>query len=187
MPQIEQLPLIFGSQFFWLALVFAIIFFVVGRGMLPKVRSTIEKREQAIAEDLEKAKAAQIDAAQIESEWRAEMDQARAEASRIANEARREAARAIESRLDEALDGIDERVEQARVRIWNSVQAARAEMEVAMADAAGEIVEQLTGITIDQQDAAKAVAAEFETLGGGGCIKRRPTADRKPQAAGSGG
>ena len=35
MPQIEQLPFIFFSQLFWLAVVFGIIFFVIGRGMVP--------------------------------------------------------------------------------------------------------------------------------------------------------
>ena len=53
MPQIDQLPDIFFSQLFWLAVVFGFIFFVIGRGMLPKIQSTVELREKKIAEDLE--------------------------------------------------------------------------------------------------------------------------------------
>ncbi len=53
MPQITQLPEIFASQLFWLLMVFGFIFFVIGRGMLPKIQSTVEDREKKIAEDLE--------------------------------------------------------------------------------------------------------------------------------------
>ena len=42
MPQITQLPFIFFSQLFWLAIVFGIIFFGIGRGMLPKIQSTVD-------------------------------------------------------------------------------------------------------------------------------------------------
>ena len=58
MPQIEQLPFIFFSQLFWLAVVFGIIFFVIGRGMVPKIQGTVELRDAKIAEDLERALAA---------------------------------------------------------------------------------------------------------------------------------
>ena len=50
MPQITQLPLIFFSQLFWLLVVFAIIFFGIGRGMLPKIQGTVESREKKIAD-----------------------------------------------------------------------------------------------------------------------------------------
>jgi len=173
MPQIEQLPLVLISQLFWLALIFATIFFVVGRGMLPKVRSTITRRDAAIAEALEKARSAQQAAEEAEAEWRVQMEAARSEATRIAAEARSEAAREIESRLKEVLDRIDERVEEARVRIWHSVQAARSEIEGEMASATRDMVAQLSGLAINRKEAAKALAAEFDKLNGNGRNKRR--------------
>ena len=45
MPQIAQLPDIFWSQLFWLAIVFGILFFVIGRGMLPKIQATVDARD----------------------------------------------------------------------------------------------------------------------------------------------
>src|SRR5258705_2929754 len=74
MPQIVQLPYIFASQLFWLAVVFGIIFFVIGRGMLPKIQSTVELREKQIADDLERAQAARSEAEETEAAWRARMD-----------------------------------------------------------------------------------------------------------------
>ena len=58
MPQLNQLPDIFWSQLFWLAVVFGIIFFAIGRGMVPKIQGTVQLREDKIAKDLEAAQAA---------------------------------------------------------------------------------------------------------------------------------
>src|SRR4030095_8482433 len=107
MPQIQQLPFIFGSQFFWLALVFGIVFFVIGRGMLPKIRSTIAARDRKVAEDLEKAQVALTRAEETETEWRIRMDNARVEAARFAQEAKQESAPETEARVKAALDKID--------------------------------------------------------------------------------
>ncbi len=89
MPQIEQLPFIFFSQLFWLLVVFGIIFFVIGRGMLPKIQGTVELRDKKIADDLERAQAARAEAEATEAEWRARMDAARGEAARLAQVRRR--------------------------------------------------------------------------------------------------
>ena len=94
MPQIAQLPYIFWSQLFWVALVFGFIFFVIGRGMLPKIQGTVELRDRKIAEDLERAQAARAGAEATEAAWRARMDAARAEAARLAQEAKQESAKA---------------------------------------------------------------------------------------------
>jgi F-type H+-transporting ATPase subunit b len=136
MPQITQLPFIFASQFFWLAVFFGLIFFVIARGMVPKIKSTVAARDEKIAEDLQKAQAARVAADETEAAWRARMDAARVDAARIAHEAKQESARETEARVKAALGEIDARVDQARVRIWTSVQAARAEVEAVAADAA---------------------------------------------------
>jgi len=49
MPQLNQLPEIFWSQLFWLVVVFGIIFFAIGRGMVPKIQSTVDARDKKIA------------------------------------------------------------------------------------------------------------------------------------------
>ena len=58
MPQINQLPDIFFSQLFWLLVVFGIIYFWIGRGMVPKIQSVVEDRDRKIADDLAAAQRA---------------------------------------------------------------------------------------------------------------------------------
>src|SRR5215213_3306660 len=109
MPQIEQLPYIFFSQLFWLTVVFGFIF-VIGKGMLPKIQSTVAARETQIAGDLERAQAARAAADETEAAWRARMDTARADAARLSQEARQAGARETDKKVRAAADKINLKV-----------------------------------------------------------------------------
>src|SRR5215210_3231953 len=161
MPQITQLPFIIFSQLFWLAIVFGIIFFGIGRGMLPKIQSTVEARERRIAEDLERAQAARAEAEQTEAAWRERMDAARAEAARLAQEAKQASAKDTETKVRKAADKINLKVESAQAKVRDVVAAARAEIEAVAADATQQMVLRLTGITVDANAAKQAVKAEL--------------------------
>jgi F-type H+-transporting ATPase subunit b len=161
MPQITQLPVIFWSQLFWVALIFGFIFFVIGRGMLPKIQGTVELRDRKIAEDLERAQAARAAAEATEEAWRARMDAARAEAAQLAQEARQASARDTEAKVKKAADKISLKVESAEGKIRAALAAARAEIEAVAAEATQDMVVRLTGIKVDKKDAAQAVKAEL--------------------------
>jgi F-type H+-transporting ATPase subunit b len=161
MPQITQLPFIFWSQLFWVALIFGFIFFVIGRGMLPKIQGTVELRDAKIAEDLERAQAARSEAEGTEAEWRQRMDAARSEAARVAQEAKQASARETEAKVGAAADQINLKVESAEARIRDAVSSARAEIAAVAAEATQEMVARLTGIQVDRDEAARAVKAEL--------------------------
>ena len=57
MPQIDQIAETFSSQLFWLAVFFGITYFLIGRGMVPKIMGTVELRDKQIADDLAAAQA----------------------------------------------------------------------------------------------------------------------------------
>ena len=161
MPQLNQLPEIFWSQLFWLAVVFAIIFFFIGRGMVPKIQSTVDARETQIADDLEKAQAARAAADQTEEAWRERMDAARAEAARIANEAKQASALDTEAKVKKAADKLALKVEASEKKLGEAVQSARAEIEAVAAELTQDLVSRLTGMKVEKTDAANAVKAEL--------------------------
>ena len=160
MPQLNQLPEIFWSQLFWLAVVFGIIFFVIGRGMVPKIQGTVASREQKIGSDLEAAQAARAAADQTEAEWRERMDVARAEAAKLSNEAKQASSRETEAKVKAAADKINQKVEASDQKIREAVQSARAEVENVAAELTQEMVSRLTGLKVEAKDAAQAVKAE---------------------------
>ena len=113
MPQLSQLSDVYLSQFLWLAIALAFIFFVIARGMVPKIQATVDAREQRIAGDLEAAQTARAAADETEAAWRARMDAARAEAARLAQEAKAESGRDTEAKVKAAADKINLKVEVA--------------------------------------------------------------------------
>jgi F-type H+-transporting ATPase subunit b len=161
MPQLSQLSEVLLSQLFWLAIGLGFIFFVIARGMVPKIQATVEAREQRIAGDLEAAQAARAAAEETEAAWRERMDAARAEAVRLANEAKQESGRDTEAKVRAAADKINRKVETAEGKIRDAVSAARAEIEVVAAEAARDMVARLTGIAVDKKQAADAVKAQM--------------------------
>jgi F-type H+-transporting ATPase subunit b len=80
MPQISQIAATYASQIFWLLITFGILYFGIGKMMVPKVMATVDAREGQIAGDLAAAEQARLAADQVEAAWRAKMDEARAAA-----------------------------------------------------------------------------------------------------------
>ena len=161
MPQLSQLSEVYLSQFLWLAVALGFIFFVIARGMVPKIQATVEARESRIASDLERAQAARKEADETEAAWRARMDAARAEAARIGQEAKQASALDTEAKVKAAADKISVKLESAQGQIRDAVASARAEIEAVAAEAAQEMVARIAGIDVDRADAAKAVKAEL--------------------------
>jgi F-type H+-transporting ATPase subunit b len=161
MPQLSQLSEVYLSQFLWLAIALGFIFFVIARGMVPKIQATVDAREQRIAGDLEAAQRARVAADETEAAWRERMDSARSEAARIAQEAKAESGRDTEAKVKAAADKLNLKVESAQGKIRDTLAAARAEIESVAAEATQEMVQRLTGIAVDQKDAAAAVKAEL--------------------------
>ena len=161
MPQIEQLPDIFVSQLFWLLVVFGVIFFGIGRGMVPKIQSTVELREKRIAEDLAKAQEARAAAEETEADYRARIDASRGEAAKLAQEARQAAARETEAKVRAAAEQIAVRTEAAEARIRQAVDSARTEIEAVTVEATQEMVRRLTGAAVERDRAAEAVKTEL--------------------------
>ena len=161
MPQINQLSAIFVSQLFWLAVVFGVIYFVVGRAMVPKIRQTVGNREAQIASDLERAQAARETADQTEAAWRERMDAARVEAARIANEAKQAAARDTEAKVKAVADKLAAKGEASEQQIRAALDAARGEIESVAAEATQQLVARLTGIAVDKKEVTAAVKADM--------------------------
>jgi F-type H+-transporting ATPase subunit b len=159
MPQLNQLSLVAYSQFFWLLLVLGLIYFGIGRAMLPKIQSTVDARDKRIADDLAAAQAARTGADETEAAYRARMDASRAEALKLASAAKASSAQAAEARLRAANDELGARVGAAEARIRAATDAALGDIETVAAEAARDMVQRLAGLSVGAGDAAKAVKA----------------------------
>ena len=159
MPQINQLPDIFFSQLFWLLVVFGIIYFWIGRGMVPKIQSVVEDRDRKIADDLAAAQRAREQAEAAEEAYRERIDASRSEALKLAQEAKHQAALDTEKKLKAVDAKIGKKVADAEAKIRDAAEAARRELEPVAAEAASQLVSKLTGQKVAAKDAEPAVKA----------------------------
>ncbi len=157
MPQINQLALVAYSQFFWLLLVLALIYFGIGKAMVPKIQSTVEARDKKIADDLAAALAARTAADATEEAYRARMDASRAEALKVAAAAKASSATATEARIRATGEALGAKVAEAETRIRAAADAALADIETVAAEAAQDMVRRLAGVEVSAGDAAAAV------------------------------
>jgi F-type H+-transporting ATPase subunit b len=158
MPQLTQLGLVYLSQWFWLLIVLAVIYFFVGRGIVPKVGATVDQRDAQIAADLAEAERLRAEADATEEAWRAKINQAHAEAQARAHEAKDRALRDTEKRLKAADSKLAEKADTAAQALDEARRSALAEIEALAAEAAREIVAKLTGAKVDDKAARAAVA-----------------------------
>ena len=157
MPQIAQLAETYASQIFWMLVFFGTVFFVIGRGMVPKVMATVDARDRQIADDLASAEAARKAADTQEEAWRVSSGQQRAEAQALIAKAKADAATASEKSLAKAAAKIEARLGEAEARISAARDGALAEIAAVASEAAGDIVARLTGTAVDAKLAQKAV------------------------------
>jgi F-type H+-transporting ATPase subunit b len=157
MPQIAQLAETFSGQIFWLLVFFGITFFLIGRGMVPKVMGTVAVRDQKIADDLAAAQAARDAADDQEEAWRQSQNDNRAAAQALIAEAKSKAAAASETKLGAAQERFDAQLAEAETQIEAARTAAMTEVETVAAEATQDIVSRLAGATVDKLTARSAV------------------------------
>lgn len=159
MPQINQLLLVYQSQWFWLALVLAVIYFGIGKGMLPKIEATVDQRDKRIADDLVAAERARAAADEAEERVRGNEADARAAAQAVAVQAKAKAAKDAENRLAKANAELASKAADAEAQLAKARDGALASLEKVAAEAAADIVAKVSGREVAPAAASQAVKA----------------------------
>ena len=149
MPQLAQIAATYASQAFWLLIVFGIIYFVIARGAVTRVGSTIDARAAKIAADLAAARQARDTAADAERDADAKSAKARAEAVKLVSASKSAAAADAAARVKTVDGELTAKIDAASAALGAAADAAMGEVRGAALSAAGDIVERLTGKAAD--------------------------------------
>ncbi len=154
MPQlaIETFP----NQIFWLLIALVAIYFVLSRIALPRIGATLEERQDAIANDLERAADYRRQAEDAETAYEKALADARAEANRIADAARAD----VQKEVDAAMARADVEISEQTAESEKRIAAIRDEAAAAVESVAKETAQALVAaLTPDLADAAAVDAA----------------------------
>jgi F-type H+-transporting ATPase subunit b len=161
MPQIDQIATIYASQLVWLAVVFAFIYFAIGRAMLPRIQGTVEGREARIAADIAQAEQARAEANAADEAYQIMLDRSRAAAQAAAAKAQSEATGETEQRLKAADAEAQAKIARAEDDLAARAAQAEREIDAIATEVVQEIVAKVAGFSVDQDAAARAVRASL--------------------------
>jgi F-type H+-transporting ATPase subunit b len=123
---------------------FAVLVFVLGKYVWPRMEATFQARVEAIEGGIKKAENAQKEAAQLLEQYKAQLAEARTEAARIRDEARADAAGIREEANARAREESDRIIQAGRDALaaerGQIVRELRAELGTLAVDLASRIV-----------------------------------------------
>lgn len=143
-------------QLFWLAVTFALLYFVVSRLIIPRTGGVIEKRKSTIASDLAAAVASKAASEAALKAYEASIADARSKAGAISLDARNR----LTAETDSARHKLDAELAAKMAAADKAVQAAKAKalegITGAAEDIASTIVAELLGAKMPKTAAASA-------------------------------
>ena len=148
----------FPSQLFWLAIAFIALYLLMARIALPRIGSILEARRRRVEDDLAEAQHFKDASDAAIAAHEKALAEARGRAQTLANETRAKAAAAAEARRKEADAKLNARIAEAEKTIAGTRSAAMGNVRSIASEAAGAIVERLTGIAPAGEEVAEAVS-----------------------------
>jgi F-type H+-transporting ATPase subunit b len=152
----------FASQLVSLAIAFVALYLIVSRIALPRVGSVIDARQNAIEGDLAAAQKLKDESDAALKAYESELAAARARAQAISNETREKLNAASEVERKGLEEKLSARLADAEKQIAATREAAMRNVRGIAADAAGAIVQRLTGTLPDGKTVNGAVDASLK-------------------------
>ena len=150
-----------GGQIVWLLLIFSVLYFLMARVFIPRLRRVQDTRAETIASAVAEARRVQDEADAQAAAARSEIEQARGRARAVAAEAKAKANAEFAARQAEADARIADQLATAETRIRGLRDSAMANVGDIAVETAGAMVERLTGTAASAADlraAAKGAA-----------------------------
>ena len=154
MPQLD--PSSFGSQLFWLAVTFVMLYVVLSVLVLPRITSTLARRSDQLDGDLAEAESLRAQAQAALEAYEESLAQARAKALSLAQEMRVE----VQAETDRQKAELDAKLAEEAAKVVARLEQARETAMAGLRDAAFELIgDVLTSVGADKADDAAINAA----------------------------
>lgn len=163
LPQLD--PTTFASQIFWLAVTFIVLYLLMSRVALPRVRDVLEERERRITDDLEKAQRLKDESEAVLAEYEKVLADARANAQAMFAQAAEQANAEAAKRQQDMAQKLAKQLETAESRVQAAKAAALDNIRQVAIEVARDAAARLTGSDVGEDDAAKAVTVAMKDAG----------------------
>ena len=156
MPQFD--PSSFLSQIFWLIICFGVLYWIIAKFTIPRIRETIEKRENMISTNLENAEKIRSEAEKTLSDYESKISQALEEAKKEVQEAINDCANTAEESYKELDKELEGQIQSSEERINRAHKLAMSEMQNLASNIAQDATNCISGIVVSDTDAKSVVS-----------------------------
>ena len=143
------------------AIVFVVVFGVLGKMLLPRIQQTLAERTELIEGGLARSEEAQAEAKQLLDQYRAQLAEARHEAARLREEAREQGAQIIAEMREQAQAEARRLTEAAQAQIEAERQQALIALRAEVGTLAIELASRIVGESLTDEARQRRMVDRF--------------------------
>jgi len=153
----------FPSQLFWLAISFAILYYVMAKIALPRIGDVLSERQRQIDDHLDRAKELSEEAEKVRAEYEESLGEARKAAQQAMADAREAIAEESARRESVFADKVSAKTKESEARIAAIQQEAQATAREVAVEAVQQIADRVAGVSVDAGAAESAVTTSLQS------------------------
>jgi len=155
MPQLD--PTYWASQAFWLILIFTALYLTLANMFIPKIKNSIDNRENKIKDDLDEAQELKNLAEQKHEEYELSIENAKKEVQKIIFESKNKMNLEIQNKKKIFEKEIEIEIENAEKEIKNLKKNSLKNIAVISEEIASKVIEQISGEPMNQSSVKAAI------------------------------
>ena len=155
MPQLD--PKYWASQAFWLILIFTLLYLTLSKIFIPKIKDSIDERENKIKDDLDEAQELKKLAEQKLQEYELSIEEAKKEMQKIIFESKNKLNSEIQSKKKEFDKEIDSEIKNAEKEIEILKKGSLINISAISEEIASKVIEQISGEQMNQSSIKAAI------------------------------
>ena len=155
MPQLD--PTYWASQAFWLVLIFTALYLVLSNLFIPKIKDSIDNRENKIKDDLDEAQKLKNLAEQKLKEYELSIEKAKKEVQKIIFESKNKLNLEIQNKKKKFEKEMETEIESAEKEIKSLKKESLKNISIISEEIASKVIEQISGETMNQSSVKAAI------------------------------
>ncbi len=161
MPQLD--PEFWFSQIFWLTISFGILFIVLSKFILPKIRNNLESRKSQIMDNIEIADDQKIKGEKNLKEYDKIIFDAKDSAKKTFNLAKEKIQLELSKEREKIENELNSKIKDAENEIDDLIKSAPEKINLIAVDTAGEIIQKLIGVGVNKSNVSAIVNEQIKT------------------------
>ena len=148
MPQLD--PTFWASQAFWLVLVFLVLYILISKFYLPKIKNNLEDRENKIKEDLENANKFKEESETKLKEYEKIIEKAKREVAKIHLDSKNTLNKNIQEKKEVMEKEIENEISKAQKEILELKKNSISSIQEISANITSNIIEKISGEKLNE-------------------------------------